>query len=57
MSKPIPGYFKGRHYTEYVDDVSRLKREGRQDDLESLLLMLVDATEEEDRYEKIGVAP
>ncbi|MDD5748529.1 MAG: hypothetical protein PHP64_05740, partial [Actinomycetota bacterium] len=52
-----PGYYKGKHYTEYVEDIKRLKREGSKDTVESLLLMLVDATEEEDRYEKMGVAP
>lgn len=53
-SKDKPCFYKGRHYTEYVDDVKRLKRDGRVDDVESLLLMLVEATEEEDRYERMG---
>lgn len=56
-SKDKPGFYKGKHFTKYVDDVKRLKREGRTDDVESLLLMLVEATEEEDGCDKSGVAP
>ena len=56
-SKDKPGFYKGKHFTKYVDDVKRLKREGQTDDVESLLLMLVEATEEQDSCDKGGVAP
>jgi len=52
-----PGFYKGKHYTEYVEAITSLKRKGRYDDAESLLLMLLDATEEEDCVEHMGVAP
>ena len=45
------------HFTEYVDDVKELKRRGRLDDAEQLLLSLIDATEAEARTEGLGVAP
>ena len=51
------GFVRGRHYTEYVDDVKALRRSGREVEAERLLLELVDATEAEARAEKWGVAP
>ena len=48
---------RGRHYTTYVDQVRELKRAGRFDELDTLLLELVDATEAEHRAEDWGVAP
>lgn len=52
-----PGFVDGRHYTEYVDEVRRLKRAGDLDGAETLLLRLVDATEAEAKAERWGVAP
>jgi hypothetical protein len=52
-----PGYFKGRHFTTYVDDVNCLKKSGQLEEAERLLLELVKATEEENSIENIGVAP
>jgi hypothetical protein len=52
-----PGFVRGRHYTEYVEDVKALRRSGREVEAERLLLELVDATEAEARAEKWGVAP
>jgi len=52
-----PGCFNGRHFTTYVTDVEGLKREGRLDDAEQLLLQLVTATEREDAVCEMGVAP
>jgi len=52
-----PGYVDGKHYTEFVDEVRRLKRIGDLDQAEALLLRLVDATEAEARAEGLGVAP
>lgn len=51
------GFYKGKHYTEYVDKVKSLKRAGNQDKAEKLLLKLVNAVEEEARAEGHGVAP
>jgi hypothetical protein len=47
----------GWHYTDAVDDVKRLKREGRIGEAETLLLRCVDATEAEARREGYAPAP
>lgn len=52
-----PGYYNGRHFTTYVTDVKALKKDGRLDEAEKLLLELVAATEAEDKVDKCGVAP
>ena len=52
-----PGYIRGRHYVTYVKDVENLKRSGKLEDAENLLLELINATEQEDRMEKLGEAP
>jgi len=52
-----PGYYKGLHYTEYVDEIRRLKANGDYDEAEKLLLCLVDAVEAEAKAEGWGVAP
>lgn len=52
-----PGYYKGRHFTEYVDEVRSLKRAGELDAAARLLLNLVKATEAESRATGDGVAP
>lgn len=51
------GMLWSRHYTTYVDDVKRLKREGDTDGAERLLLALVDVIEMESRATGQGVAP
>ena len=51
------GYYNGRHYTTYVEEVKILKREQRLEEVERLLLELVKATEEENNIEVFGVAP
>jgi hypothetical protein len=58
-TKPIekPGYYQGRHVSTYPTDVDDLIRAGETDKAEDLLLQLVDATEEENRKNKYGVAP
>ncbi len=55
--KDKPGEYNGRHYTEYVDEATELKRQGKADEAAALLLALVDATEAEAKAEKIIVAP
>ncbi|MGQ0669703.1 MAG: HIRAN domain-containing protein [Actinomycetota bacterium] len=52
-----PGTIDGRHYTAYVEEVRRLRREGNDEEAERLLLRLVDAVEAEARAEGWGVAP
>jgi len=52
-----PGHYKGKHFTEYVDTVKSLKREGRLGEAERLLLGLIDVMEEEERQDGYGVAP
>jgi hypothetical protein len=51
------GFYRNRHYTEYVDTVMELKRNGNLDEAEELLLSLVAATEAESRNQNWGVAP
>jgi hypothetical protein len=54
QSNDKPGFYKGKHFSEYVEDVKSLTRTDRLDDAEKLLLALVDATESDSKY---GVAP
>lgn len=51
------GMCDGRHYTAFVGEVKTLKREGRLDQAEALLLRLLGAVEEESRADGVGVAP
>lgn len=51
------GYYKGKHYTEYVDDVRFLMKENRFEDAEKLLIELVSAAENEAKSNNFGVAP
>jgi len=54
-----PGYYMGRHFTTYVPDVKGLKKQGKLDEAEKLLIQLVGATEAENRASgyQYGVAP
>jgi hypothetical protein len=51
------GYVQGRHYATFVEDVENLKRLGKFEEAEMLLLELINATEEEDKSRNWGVAP
>jgi len=51
------GYVNGRHFTEYVETVKSLKREGRYDEALELLKSLIAATEAESSRSRMGVAP
>ena len=55
--KDKSGEYQGRHYTEYVDEVKDLKRQGKLDDATALLLALVDAAEAEAKAEQWSVPP
>lgn len=52
-----PGYYLGKHYTEYVDTVKELKRAGEYQKAEQLLLALIEAVEAESIAQNWGVAP
>jgi hypothetical protein len=52
-----PGYYNGRHYSTYVEEIRDLKRSADDTKLEALLSALVDATEAEDQTQQQGVAP
>ena len=52
-----PGFYKGKHYTAYVDDVQHLMKENKLEDAEKLLIELVSAMESEARQNNCGVAP
>jgi hypothetical protein len=52
--KDKPGFYKGKHFTEYVEEVKSLVRENKLEDAEKLLLALVSATESDSVF---GVAP
>ena len=41
-TRPPKGIFEGHHYTEYVDEVKVLKREGRLEEAAALLSSLID---------------
>lgn len=51
------GYVDGRHFTEYVETVKSLKREGQYDAALHLLKRLIAATEAESGRSGMGVAP
>jgi tetratricopeptide (TPR) repeat protein len=52
-----PGFYKGKHYTDYVEDVKALKRQGQYNEAIQLLLALIDAVELEARIKKWAIAP
>ena len=55
--KDKPGYYNGKHYTEYTETIKILRREGEESAAEKLLLKLLDAIELESASEGFGVAP
>ena len=54
-----PGFVEGKHFTDHVERVKQLKKEGRHDKAIKLLLKLVAATETESKEAEgpSGVAP
>lgn len=52
-----PGHYRGRHLTEWVENVTGLMREGRLEEAFDLLSHLIDATEAEAEANNWGVAP
>ena len=51
------GKYRGKHFTEYVEEVKALMRADEFVQAEELLLHLVDATEREATIDGMGVAP
>lgn len=51
------GSVDGKHYTEYPNQIRKLKREKRHAEAIEILLKLVDATEQESKVSGWGVAP
>ena len=47
----------GKHFSEYVEEVQRLKKNGKYQELENLLKKLIEATEAGDSISHWGVAP
>jgi HIRAN domain len=52
-----PGLLRGKHFTDYVEKVKNLRRNGQAAEAEQLLLELIDATEAESKAKGLGVAP
>lgn len=52
-----PGVYEGRHFTEWVNTVTKLKRDGQLEAALELLGHLMDATESEAAANNWGVAP
>jgi hypothetical protein len=52
-----PGFYKGKHYTEYVEQVMELKRQEKLADAEKLLLNLIAAVEAEETVQQHSRAP
>ena len=55
MSADKPGFYQGRYYIEYTEQIKVLKRAEQLDEAERLLLALVDAVEAENHVERIGI--
>jgi len=51
------GMVRGRHHSEWHGEVARLRRESDEHAAETLLLEIVNATEQESYYDIPGVAP
>jgi hypothetical protein len=50
-----PGFYKGRHYSTYVEEVRELKRGEQWGQAEQLLFKLIEATEAEARGVPMGI--
>lgn len=57
VDKNGPGMVRGKHFTQYVEEVRTLRRYGHEETAETLLLELVAATEAESATTGHGVAP
>jgi len=57
MTTDTSGFYKGRHFTTYVEEVKALKRAGDYRGAAALLLALVEANETEARTHRWAVTP
>lgn len=57
QAKDGHGFVRGRHFTEWVDEVKQLKRDQKQHEVIQLCLEAVDATEAEQARNGLSVAP
>jgi hypothetical protein len=53
----VPGYLRGRHYSDYTGEVRELEGQGRLEEAEELLCELVEAVEGHSIATGMGVAP
>ncbi len=51
------GDVRGRHFTEWIEEVKQLKRDGRQQDVIDLCSEAIEATEAEYKKDGLAVAP
>lgn len=51
------GFVRGRHFTEWVDSIRKLRRSGLDDEAAEILFECVEATEAEAAAMQFGVAP
>jgi hypothetical protein len=52
-----PGFYRGKHYTKYVERVTELKRQNKLKEAEALLLALIAAVEAEETVQQHSRAP
>jgi hypothetical protein len=52
-----PGYYQGRHYSDYDKELKTLAKAKQTTELETLLLHLLDAIEAESQAEQLGIPP
>jgi hypothetical protein len=57
FKKDKPGFYQGKHYTEYIDRVKELKRQEKLAEVERLLLALIAAVEAEETVQQHSRAP
>ena len=56
QSQPL-GEVRGKHFTEWVEEVKQLKRDGKHQEVLDLCLLAVDAIEAESKADGLAVAP
>ena len=57
MKRQQPGYYLGKHYTAYIQQMRDLKKEEKHSQLETLLINLIAATESEAYHQQCLAAP
>lgn len=57
MAQKQLGFVRGKHFTQWVDEVKQLKRDGKHQEVLDLCLEAVEATEAESKVDGLSVAP